>query len=112
MFYALRTRAGERDRHSAGTWIAEDGSTRALHSADVEIHTESHWTSPRGDRYPARWRVRVPALGLDIDVAPVLPDQELDTTPRYWEGAVGVTGERNGHAVSGQGYVELVGYAR
>jgi predicted secreted hydrolase len=112
MFYALRTHAGERDRHSAGTWIADDGSTRALQSADVDIRTEDHWTSPRGDRYPSRWRVRVPSLDLDIDVAPVLPDQELDTTPRYWEGAVRVTGQRHGRAVGGQGYVELVGYAR
>ena len=111
MFYALRTRGGERDRHSAGTWIASDGSTRALHSAEVEIGTESHWTSPRGDRYPSRWHVRVPALALDLDVVPVVANQELDTKPRYWEGSVHVAGARDGHSVDGQGYVELVGYA-
>jgi predicted secreted hydrolase len=112
MFYALRTRAGERDPHSAGTWITSDGSTRALRSGDVEIRAESHWTSPRGDRYPSRWRIRIPSLALDLDVAPAVPDQELDTTPRYWEGSVRVAGERSGRSVGGQGYVELVGYAR
>ena len=82
-----------------------------MHSAEVEIGTESHWTSPRGDRYPSRWHVRVPALALDLDVVPVVANQELDTKPRYWEGSVHVAGARDGHSVDGQGYVELVGYA-
>ena len=35
---------------------------------------------------------------------------ELGTRPRYWEGAVDVSGSHEGHATSGRGYVELVGY--
>jgi predicted secreted hydrolase len=42
----------------------------------------------------------------------VLPDQELATRPRYWEGAVAVTGTRAQKPVLGQGYTELIGYAR
>jgi predicted secreted hydrolase len=53
----------------------------------------------------------VPATGLDIIVHPVLADQELVTSPRYWEGAVDVSGTRVGLPVAGRGYVELVGYA-
>jgi predicted secreted hydrolase len=70
-----------------------------------------HWNSPRGGRYPSRWRVRIAQLMLDADVRPLLADQELQTNPRYWEGAAAVTGERAGSAIRGKGYVELVGYA-
>ena len=62
--------------------------------------------------YPGGWHLRVPAMVLDLTVRPALPDQELRTTPPYWEGAVDVTGERAGKSLGGRGYVELVGYAQ
>jgi predicted secreted hydrolase len=46
-----------------------------------------------------------------VSVRPVLADQELRTTPDYWEGAVDVSGTRAGQNIAGRGYVELVGYA-
>jgi predicted secreted hydrolase len=112
MFYALRDRDGRREPHSAGTWMAPDGNVRALTDADVGIAVNGEWRNGSGDRYPAGWHVRVPALTLDLRVRPVLADQELRTTPRYWEGAVDVSGERAGTSLSGRGYVELVGYAQ
>jgi predicted secreted hydrolase len=111
MFYALRKRDGSRELHSAGTWVDPAGQTRALSSGDVEITVGDHWESPRGGRYPSRWRVRVPSLSLDVDVRPVMANQELGTSPRYWEGAVDVSGSRSATKVAGRGYVELVGYA-
>jgi predicted secreted hydrolase len=112
MFYALRDKDGTRDLHSAGTWVERDGQTRSLSSKDVEITVGDHWDSPRGGRYPSRWHVRIPSLALEADVRPVLANQELGTTPRYWEGAVDVTASRSGARVAGRGYVELVGYAQ
>jgi predicted secreted hydrolase len=112
MFYALRDRDGRRNPHSAGAWIAPDGTVRTLTSADVGIAVNGEWRNGSGDRYPAGWRIRVPALRLDLSVRPVLADQELQTTPRYWEGAVDVSGERAGTHLGGRGYVELVGYAQ
>jgi predicted secreted hydrolase len=111
MFYSLRQRDGTQDAASAGTWVAPDGTVRPLSSADVKIEVLDHWNSPRGGRYPSRWRVRIAQLMLDADVRPLLADQELQTNPRYWEGAAAVTGERAGSAIRGKGYVELVGYA-
>jgi predicted secreted hydrolase len=111
MFYSLRQQDGAQDPASAGTWIAPDGTVRPLVSSDVRVEVLEQWTSPRGGRYPSRWRVQVPQLMLDADVRPMLADQELLTNPRYWEGAVAVTGERAGSAIGGKGYVELVGYA-
>ena len=112
MFYSLRRRDGGRDAHSAGTFVAEDGRVRPLTADEVSIKVQSLWQSPRGGRYPARWRLEVPALGLVLTLKPVLADQELATTPRYWEGVVAVTGTRAEKPVLGQGYTELVGYAR
>jgi predicted secreted hydrolase len=52
----------------------------------------------------------VPSLALDVAVHPVLADQELKVSPRYFEGAVDVSGTRAGRPLGGRGYVELVGY--
>ena len=111
MFYLLRRRNATADAFSAGTLVAADGTTQRLGAADVIIETLASWTSPRsGVRYPGRWRVIVPSAGLRLEVSPRLADQELIVGTRYWEGAVAVGGSAAGRPISGQGYVELVGY--
>jgi predicted secreted hydrolase len=111
MFYSLRNHDGSRDPNSAGTWISAAGQSRRLSSDQVQIDVLDYWKNPRGDRYPSHWRVRVPTEGIDVDVRPVLANQELITSARYWEGAVDVTGASAGQKTAGRGYVELVGYA-
>ena len=111
MFYRLRDRGGRTDPHSAGTWVSPQGRVEHLGADAMKIDVLAHWDSPRGGRYPARWRLRVPSLGLDVEVQPLLADQELDLAVRYWEGAVRIQGTRAGKAVRGDGYVELTGYA-
>jgi predicted secreted hydrolase len=112
MLYRLRRLDGTSDPASAGTVIAADGAYRPLGLADFQAEGAGEWRSPRsGGRYPARWRVRVASEGLDLDVRPLLADQELDVALRYWEGAVEITGTRRGKPVQGNGYVELTGYA-
>ena len=112
MLYRLRRGDGSADPVSAGSLVAPDGTARRLGLADVQIDVLNHWPSPRdGARYPARWRLRVPSAGLDLEVTPRIADQELALTVRYWEGAVAVTGTAAGAPVEGAGYVELTGYA-
>ena len=110
MFYSLRDRSGTQDLHSAGTWVNTDGRAYPLSRADVSIDVLKYWTDAHGARYPSRWRLVSPLLGLDIGIRPVLADQELVTSPGYWEGAVDVSGTRAGRPLAGRGYVELVGY--
>lgn len=110
MYYRLRRRDGTTDPASAGTIVAADGSYRHLAAAAATLETLSWWSSPAGGaRYPSRWRLRVPAEGIDLDIVPRLPDQELFTTIRYWEGAVEVRSSA-GKGIAGSGYVELTGY--
>lgn len=111
MVYRLRRRDGSVDPHSAGALIAPDGTKRSLSHADVQLEAPAHWTSPRGGTYPARWRLAVPAVDLALEIEPMLADQELDVTPRYWEGAVDIRGVHGGRPITGHGYVELTGYA-
>ncbi|MBS0365079.1 MAG: carotenoid 1,2-hydratase [Proteobacteria bacterium] len=110
MFYALRNRDGSRDPRSAGTWVDPQGRPRTLTHDEVNLQVLDRWHSPRGGTYPSRWRVQVASLDLDLAVNPVLPDQELTSVPRYWEGAVDVGGSRAGRPAAGRGYVEQVGY--
>lgn len=111
MVYLLRRRDDSADPFSAGTLVAADGTTRPLAAGDVGVETLAHWTSPHsGVRYPARWRLTVPAAELRLEIEPRLADQELRVNTRYWEGAVAVTGTAGAWSVGGHGYVELVGY--
>jgi predicted secreted hydrolase len=112
MLYRLRRADGSADPASSGTLIAPDGGSRPLHLADFQLEGSGEWRSPRsGARYPDRWRVHIPGEELDLDVRPLLADQELDVSFRYWEGAVEVAGTHHGRPVRGEGYVELTGYA-
>lgn len=110
MFYRLRRKDGSTDPHSAGTLIGPDGEVMRLHADDVQMQVLGHWRSDDGVEYPARWRVRVPKADLDLEVTPVLADQELKLSVRYWEGAVDVRGSHAERQITGRGYVELAGY--
>jgi predicted secreted hydrolase len=111
MLYRLRNADGSAAPQSAGNLVERDGTTHRLAVSDFTLEPLSWWTSPRtGARYPARVRVRVPAVGLDLEVRPEIADAELDarasTGTIYWEGPVAVAG-----TATGEGYLELTGYA-
>jgi predicted secreted hydrolase len=111
MFYRLRHMDGGMDSFSKGVLVATDGQARLLRWDEVELQPLDHWTSPHtGDRYPIRWRLRVPAESLDLTVTAKLADQEMRLTVRYWEGAVAVDGRADGQAIGGRGYLEMTRY--
>ncbi len=68
-----------------------------------------------GAVYPSGWQIKIPLLGIDVEVTSNLPDQEMQTSAStgvtYWEGSVSVKGVKGGSPIEGQGYVELTGYA-
>ena len=113
MVYALRRADGSAHPLSAGVLVDPSGTKHPLAwGTDVTVTPTGRWTSPMdGASYPSGWRIAVPGAGLDLDVTPVLEDQELDLAFRYWEGAVRVSGTAAGRTLAGRGYVELTGYA-
>jgi predicted secreted hydrolase len=109
MLYRLRRRDGGIDPFSGGTVTGPDGTSRTLAIDETKLDVLDTWRSPEtGVRYPSRWRLRIPAEGVDVEIRPLLSDQELRETFRYWEGAVEVKGA--GSSSAGYGYVELTGY--
>lgn len=113
MWYGLRRNDGSLDPCSRGVLVLPDGRVVPLDADAVTATPDGRWTAPDGRAsYPRRWRLSCREPALALDVTPVLPDQELVTLVRYWEGAVDVVGTRASRAVSGRGYLEMTGYAR
>jgi predicted secreted hydrolase len=111
MLYGMRRKDGGWGAFSAGALVRQDGSVRRLGREEFAIRPRAHWRSPRsGARYPARWTLSVPDEDLEVEVRPLVADQEMDVSVRYWEGAVSVRGTQGAASISGHGYVELVGY--
>jgi len=112
MYYQLRLKDGSADPLSKGILVGRAGEASVLQSSEVQLNVSERWKSPLdGSEYPSGWRLAVPSKELVLDITPVLPDQELNLSFRYWEGAVRVMGVLRGRAIGGKGYVELTGYA-
>jgi predicted secreted hydrolase len=111
MLFDLRRQDGSRDPYSSGTFVDPAGHARHLRSSEFSLEPLAWWSSSQTKgRYPVRWRIRVPAVGMEAECAAALPEQELvakGAGPSYWEGAVTYTG-----TVGGVGYLEMTGYAK
>ena len=111
MYYRLRGEDGGSSPFSGGSLITPTGERIALTVDEVSLTPLEHWTSPEtGARYPVSWELSLPGNELTLRIEPYLPQQELNLTVRYWEGAVRVTGTEAGRALTGHGYAELTGY--
>lgn len=111
MVYLLRQEDGSPSEFSAGSHVSGTGSVVALAAPDLAMEVLETWTSPHSKRhYPARWRLRIESLGLDLRIMPRVADQEWEGLVRYWEGCVRVEGTRAGKKLQGLGYAELTGY--
>ena len=112
MLYRIRRHGGSPDPFSYGVLVGAGGSTTTLRSDDFVIEVKDKWQSiDKKTVYPSKWRILVPLAALEIEVEPLLEDQEWRRTFRYWEGAVTARGRAGPRPVSGVGYVELTGYA-
>jgi predicted secreted hydrolase len=116
MLYLMRRKDGSVDPHSSGTLVDASGKSRHLALGNFQVQALEKWKSPKsGGNYPMRWKVEVPAEGIELEIIPFFPDQELDTRKStkvtYWEGCVQVRGTFQKKSVQGLGYVEMTGYA-
>jgi predicted secreted hydrolase len=111
MYYQLRDERGNPTPFSGGVLIMRDGSRRPFGIEQAHLTILDTWRSPRGGSYPSRWRLDVPHENLSLEIDPVIDDQELDVSIRYWEGAVDISGTSDATPVTGVGYAELTGYA-
>ena len=111
MFAQIRTEDGGFVEEMQGTYLRANGDTIPLRVDDYELEALGEWTSPlTGAVYPSGWRVRFPALEIELEFTPLVEDQEMRVSFVYWEGAVDVAGSVEDVPVQGSGFVELTGY--
>jgi predicted secreted hydrolase len=97
--------------------VKASGEAVPLSGSDFRVEVLKRWKSPRsGAVYPARWKIQVFPLNLELSIVPNLSNQELitekSTRVTYWEGSVTASGAAEQGPVSGTGYVEMTGYAK
>ncbi|UOQ74948.1 lipocalin family protein [Hymenobacter cellulosilyticus] len=99
---------------SGGSHYSAKNENAHLAAADFQLVPLEFWVSPRSkQRYPVKWRLRIPSQGYDLLIEPVIPNQELNLrlfkaiNLNYWEGMCKVTGTHNGKPVTGNSYVEI-----
>ena len=108
MFYQLRKNDGTADPFSHAVEIAKDGSKTEIPLDRLELDIERWWRSKAGARYPISGTITRKDTGEIIVYRPLIDDQELDLTVRYWEGAIKLSNAA-GQSI-GRGYLELTGY--
>ena len=111
MFFEIRNSDGGLEPFSSGTFITADGQVNPLKLGDWTLTVMDTWDSPDSQAtYPVAWEITVPEFGIELSGAALMPNQELNVSTIYWEGAVAYTGTVNGRSVTARGYVEMTGY--
>lgn len=111
MFFQIRREDGTLEPYSSGSFIAADGTVTHLTREDWSLAVLDEWTSATsGATYPAGWRIEIESLELVLEGRPLMPNQELNVSTVYWEGASQFSGTLAGQPASALGYVEMTGY--
>lgn len=101
MGFALRAANGP--AFTSATWIAPDG-TPTPYGDGALVLTPRPGPGP-GPAPPTRWRVQLPAEGLDVEIEALIDDAWMEVSFPYWEGPVAISGSHRG-----RGYLEMTGY--
>ena len=112
MIYILRYEDGRVEPASSGALVNPEGARVNLELDEFQVTIRDTHTSPSGVEYPSLWSISVPKEKLQLEVTPLLLDQEMKSAVPYWEGAVDVKGVHGAKQVGGVGFVEMTGYAR
>lgn len=101
MGFALR---GTDSTYTSATWITATGETTAY--PDGAFHaTPLAQSHVAGRDLPTRWRVELPARGVNVTVQALNPESWMATSVPYWEGPIEIDGSH-----TGRGYLEMTGY--
>lgn len=102
MAFRLRDSAGP--DFTAATWIEADGTVHPYPDGAVRF-TPLELARVAGRDVPVRWRLEMPARGLDVETTPLNPQSWMPTIFPYWEGPIAFEGSH-----TGRGYLEMTGY--
>ncbi len=111
MLFRLRKKqnsaSGEDGDFQHGVLISPAGQTTRLDSRQIEFEV-LEFMRVHDRRLPAVWRIKLPEIGREMLITPLLEDQWMDVDFAYWEGAIEVSG--SSAETSGRGYLEMTGY--
>jgi predicted secreted hydrolase len=115
MFHQMRSKTKVLKKYSNGIFIDKNERKKYLSYSDINIKSLWTWQSPKSKIiYPSGWEIQIKSLKAFIKIIPKIREQEINsiksTIITYWEGACHVSGSVNGKTISGDAYVELVGY--
>jgi len=102
MGFRLRETSGA--SFTSATWIEADGTPTPFEDGAFSAEPLDE-TTVAGRAVPTRWRVRLPARGLNAEVGAINSMAWNDLLYSYWEGPVRVSGSHEG-----TGYLEMTGY--
>lgn len=112
MIFQIRRDDGSIETASSGSFIHPDGLVEHLEWGDWQLEVVDSWTSPTsGAEYPAAWHLALRDQDIALQGRALMPNQELNLSTVYWEGAVAFQGTRAGKPVDATGYIEMTGYA-
>jgi predicted secreted hydrolase len=89
---------------TSATWIAANGQPEPQSPGSLKV-TPLDTASVAGRKLPTRWRIELPAHGIDVTTTALNPNTWMATQIPYWEGPVRIEGSK-----TGKGYVEMTGY--
>ena len=111
VYFQLRYKDGSPYPYNEGLIVDAEGNTIRLGTGDIKLMVTKTWQSPLGGVYPIEWQAEIALLDKTVIIRAVFPEQELDLSTRYWEGAVNICEEEDPGKLIGIGYMELTGYA-
>ena len=111
MFFQLRGKDGITPVFAKGSYIDKSGNKTNIEMNEVTLKVTDKWQNDAGKYYPSGWKFEVPERDISLNIKPIIKDQELKLSIRYWEGAVSISGSKSGRQISGSGFVELTGYS-
>jgi predicted secreted hydrolase len=102
MLYRMRQADGQ--HYGSGKWIAPDGRTELLASADITM-TPLAFSEIEKRKIPTTWRIAIPRMALSIECTALNARSWMGTSFPYWEGPIRFAGSH-----TGVGYLEMTGY--
>ncbi|MFQ3252240.1 MAG: putative secreted hydrolase [Loktanella salsilacus] len=100
----FRLRQTDGADYTSATWIAPDGTPTPYEDGSLRA-TPLEVSQVAGRDMPTRWRLELPAQGVDVTVQAINTQAWMTTSVPYWEGPVTIDGTQ-----SGTGYLEMTGY--
>jgi predicted secreted hydrolase len=91
--------------------LYKDGKNEHYKNVEI-IPSGKKWQSSKTKAiYPISWKINIPQKNINLIIEPLLKKQEvIFGTINYWEGPITIKGKFNSKIVSGNGFMELVGY--